>query len=96
MKYLHDNHQKLTGTIEFDETYVGGLEKYEHADKKLNTGRGEVGKAVVAGMKERETNKFKADVISDVKRPAPHGFIRTYVAGGSEVLTDDYNCYREW
>ena len=31
---------KMTGPVELDESYFGGLEKNKHKDKKLNAGRG--------------------------------------------------------
>ena len=36
---------KFAGPVEVDETYIGGKERNKHADKKLNAGRGPVGKA---------------------------------------------------
>ncbi len=42
--------EKMAGTIEVDETYVGGLEKNKHKDKRQNAGRGTVGKTIVLGV----------------------------------------------
>ncbi len=53
----------LDGTIEADEAYIGGLEKNKHKAKKLNAGRGGVGKAKAVALRERETNKIVAKVV---------------------------------
>ncbi len=88
-----DSDSIFSGKIEAGETYVGGLEKNKHQDKKLNAGRGGVGKAVVAGMKERATNQVTAKVVGNTKRPTLHGFIEENAEKGSEVFTDDLKSY---
>lgn len=50
-----DGNQTLNGIIEIDETYIGGLEKSKHTDKKVkhNQGRSTKTKTAVVGMKQR-------------------------------------------
>ena len=45
--------EKISGEVEVDETFVGGLEKNKHKDKKQNAGRGSVGKTIVLGVLKR-------------------------------------------
>ncbi len=52
---------KMTGTVEADETFIGGKARFMHAHKreeKIN-GRGPMGKAIVFGLLERETGKVR-------------------------------------
>ena len=48
------------GPVEVDETCIGGRERNKHQSKKMNAGRGAVGKTAVIGIKDRVTNQKEA------------------------------------
>ena len=78
---------KLGGTVEVDETFIGGKEGNKHAHKKLNAGRGAVGKAVVVGIKQR-SGVVIAKRVPDTTAEVLQSFITNNVARGSTVYTD--------
>ncbi|MCY4261189.1 MAG: IS1595 family transposase, partial [Rhodobacteraceae bacterium] len=85
----------LAGPIEFDETYIGGKERNKHADRKLRAGRGTVGKAIVAGAKDRDSNEVRAVVIPNTKRETLHRFIAGNARPHAVICTDDHAGYHD-
>ena len=89
--------EKMTGTCETDETYIGGLEGNKHKNKKLNAGRGAVGKAIVQGVIERgqgqRKSRVSAKVVKSTDAKTLQGNIKELVEPGSAVYTDAHKSY---
>jgi len=87
---------KLEGEIEADETFIGGLARNMHKNKKAKiTGTGGTGsgKAVVMGLLDRHTRQVKIAHVPDVRGETLQPYVRKYVKGGSYVFTDAWVGY---
>ena len=84
---------KFMGPVEADEAYFGGLEKNKHKSKKLNVGRGTVGKTAVLGVKDRKTKHVAAQVAYSADKATVQGFIKTQVKAGAKLYTDNSRAY---
>jgi transposase-like protein len=84
----------LKGTVEVDETYVGGKPRKENKGsepKKHKRGRG-TDKVPVLALVERRGNVFSKP-IENVKAKTLKGSIRTLVHKDSTIMTDEWKSY---
>lgn len=88
-----DATEKFAGEVEVDESYFGGKEGNKHASKKLNAGRGTVGKTAVVGMKNRDTNQVQAEVIERTDKATLQGFVVENTTPDTTVYTDEAVAY---
>ena len=86
--------EKLANEVEADETFVGGLSKNMHKDKREAKikGRGASGKTVVMGILERQGD-VKAKVIPDTTKETLHGEVLANVEKGAKLFTDSFPAY---
>lgn len=92
---LHDEKfGKLGGEVEADETFIGGLARFMHADKrkKAISGTGVSGKIAVMGLLERH-GEVRASIVPNIQRKTLHEQIRENVEPGSQVFTDSLFAY---
>jgi transposase-like protein len=86
---------KLTGKIEADESYVGGLAEnmHEYRRKAKIRGSGGVGKAIVMGLLQRH-GEVRTEIIPDTRRPTVQARVRKHVEPGSDLFTDQLASYQ--
>jgi transposase-like protein len=85
--------ERLSGHVESDESFVGGLESNKHQHRKIGMGRGAVGKAVVWGAIQRGS-RVVAKVVPDTKAVTLRSELFGSVERGSSLYTDRHDGYR--
>lgn len=94
---------QLQGTVEVDESYIGGKARNMHRHTKERrgiTGTGGTGKTAVMGLLERHGPKQKvsrviAQVVQTTKKHELLGKVRQYVLKGAEIHTDALQSYND-
>ncbi len=92
---------KLGGTVEVDETYIGGKARNMHKEKRKRVtrgGRGVAGKVAVMGLLERHSKKgrstVRASVLPDTFKQTLMGRATRNIEPGAEVHTDALPSYK--
>jgi transposase-like protein len=85
---------KLSGQVEADETYIGGLARNMHRSVRERRIKGTGGKDKVAvmGILERQ-GTVRAQVILDATQATLHSEVRANVEQGAELFTDEWKGY---
>ena len=85
---------KLSGTVEVDETFIGGKARnmHPHVRSRKITGTGGKDKTAVVGVLQRD-GKVRAEVVPDRKSRTLQDRVRDHVEAGSSVYTDSLGSY---
>lgn len=101
---LQDEHDggQLSGEVEADETYIGGLARNMHAGKRervnMKRGRSLAGKTAVMALLQRHgansgVSQVRTEVLSGLKRGYVQKHVRRHVEIGSTLHTDAFASY---
>lgn len=92
---LEQNSNEFNGTVELDETFVGGRNKNRHWDKKVPQSRGRSfkDKTPVFGMYERGSKRVYATVVANTKAESLIPVILDNVNTDAYLMTDEWDSY---
>lgn len=104
--YQQNDSIGFDGTVECDEVYIGGREKWKHKSMRMEhtQGRSTKTKTPVFGMAKRDiyVNKdgeeepityVHAFKVQDTCKDTLQTIIQQFAVGGSTVITDEHNAY---
>lgn len=85
---------KLAGTVEVDESFIGGKSRNMHRERRerVITGTGGKDKAIAMGMVERG-GKVRAFAVPNRRKHELHGKVRENIQAGSALFSDALKSY---
>ena len=92
--------EKMKGEVEADETFIGGLARFMHKDRReaVIKAAGGAGKVAVMGLLERhgkdQISRVRVKVLRNVRAVSLHKEINENVEAGSEMFTDAWVGYK--
>lgn len=94
--------EKIGGTVEVDETYIGGKSRNMHKSKRervgMKQGKNNAGKVAVMGLLDRHGkdghSTIRMEVLGGLKRQTFQSRVREHVEVGSNIYTDAFLSYR--
>jgi transposase len=95
---LDQDNVTLNGTVEVDESYFGGKDKWKHEHKRAHVGTGPITKTPVVGMVQRGasgTGKVVALVADSAKKKDVLPHAKTRILPASTVYSDESYLYRD-
>src|SRR6267378_3666937 len=86
--------KKMSGQVEVDETFIGGLARNMHKSKRTRLSKtGFIGKVAVMGLLERHGGEVRTMIVPDTMRATMQPRVRQHVEEGSNVFSDAHSAY---
>ncbi|MDE2889662.1 MAG: IS1595 family transposase [Gemmatimonadota bacterium] len=89
-----DLKRKFLGTVEVDETFVGGKKSNKHRVSGQKFKRGWAEKVPVIGVYERGTKKIRTQVLDDMSHDTLCEPVYEWVYRDMQVYSDEHNAYK--
>ena len=88
------NSEPFDGPAEADETFFGGRRQNMPKDKrKVLKGTGHVGKTIIAGVRDRATNRISAEIVPDTTANTLGTLVESRTKPDATIYTDEHSAY---
>lgn len=84
---------RLSGTVEADETYIGGKPRHRNRKNRGRPGTKDKNKSAVLALVERD-GRARAFHVARVDAPSLRGAIRNHVERDAAIITDEWRSYQ--